>query len=109
LDALPYLEHVENIAESESQPPPPPLPRTDTHPSAGSLLSDYIPAQWERDSQGCLETNLQNNPSYPFVTSEEYRYIQSGIKKKGMKTYYHNVRKEEHTALRFRRFNKWGW
>jgi len=26
LDAFPYLEHVENIADPEPEPPPPPLP-----------------------------------------------------------------------------------
>jgi len=72
LDAFPYLEHLENIADSESQPPPPPpLPRTETSPGAGAPLSDYIAEPWERDAQGCLETNLQNNPYYPFVTREK--------------------------------------
>jgi len=62
LDAVAYLEHLENVADSESQPPPPPPPQTETYPSAGVPLRDYIAEPWERNAQGCLQTNLHNYP-----------------------------------------------
>jgi len=101
LDVLPYIEHIENIADSECQPPPPSLPQTTIYPGTGAPLIDYITEPWERDAQGCLGTNLHNNPYYSFATREEYESIQCGMKTKGMKTDYDNELKDEHTALRF--------
>ena len=102
---FPYLDQVENIANSESQPPPPHLQQIEIYPGAGAPLITHIAELWERNAQGCLETNLQNNPYYPFATREEYKYIQCGIKKKGMNTYYDNVLEEENIALHFPTIN----
>jgi len=106
-DTFRYLEQAENIADSESQPPPP-LQRTKIYPGTSTLLMDYIAQPWERDAQGCLEINLQNNPYYPFATHKEYSYIQCRIKKKGIKMYYDNVLKEENTTLPFPSFKNGG-
>jgi hypothetical protein len=101
VNVFPYPEHFENIADTGPQPSPPPLPWTETYPGDGAPQSDYIAELWEPDTHGCLLTNVQNNPYYPFITHGDYKYIQCGIKKQGMKTYYDNMLMEENTSLRF--------
>jgi len=70
------------------------MPQTEPYPGAGAELCDYIAEPWERKAQGFLGTNQHIHPYNPFVTHEEYNYIQSGIKNKGMETYYDNVLKK---------------
>jgi hypothetical protein len=101
LDTFPYLEHLENIADSDSQPPQPFRPRMDTYSDAGAPLSDYIAEPGEHDTLLVLASNQPNNPYYPFAECEKYKYIQCGIKKNWMKKYYDIVLKEENTALRY--------
>jgi len=76
------------------------------YPGARDCLCDYIAELSERDAQSCLVTKLQNNAYYPFATCGKYKYIQCGIKKKGLKTYYDNVLQEENTTLRFPSFRQ---
>ena len=105
LDAVPYIDFVENIADSMSQTPQPPLPLMETNPGAGAPLIDNSSKHWERDGRGFHERNLQNTSFYPFAMCEEYKCIQCRIKQKGMKTNDDNVPKKENTALRIRTFN----
>jgi len=71
LEVFPYLEHVQNITDSQSQLQPPPLPQMDSYPGAGAALIEYIAEPWELDAPGCFDTNRQNNPYYPIATREE--------------------------------------
>jgi hypothetical protein len=85
LDEFPYFEYLENIGYSQSDPPPP-VSQTEISLGAGAPLIDYIAEPWERYAQGCLETNLQINPYYPFGMREVYKYIDCRIKMKRKKT-----------------------
>jgi hypothetical protein len=104
LDVYPYLEHIETIADTESQPYSPPQLHTDTYPGAGAPLCKSIAYPWEPDAQGFLQMYLQNNAYSRSAMRGEYQYIQCGIMKKGMQTYYHNVLEEEINSLHFRSF-----
>jgi hypothetical protein len=104
LDVFPYIEQDASIAEMESQPLPHPMTGMETHPSAGTPLSDYISQPWEHNTQDCLETNLHNNSYYPFVTCELYKHIQCGTKQKGMDMYHDNMLQEENSTLRLPSF-----
>jgi hypothetical protein len=104
LEVFPFLTNSENIPDLESQPPPAPPPRMETYSGPGADLRYYIAGQWEHDAQGCLETNMQNTPYYPFVMREVYKYIQLGMKKKRIETYYDNLMKAENTRLHFSSF-----
>jgi hypothetical protein len=76
----------------------------ETYLGTGTMLNVLIVELWDCDSHSCLQTILQNNPYYPFATCDVYKYIQCGIKTKGMKMYYENMLNEEKTALRFPSF-----
>jgi hypothetical protein len=54
LHGFSYLDQLEHITDSESQPPPTALPGSETYPGAGAPLSDYIAEPWECDTQGFL-------------------------------------------------------
>jgi hypothetical protein len=54
--------------EAASQPPL--LPETETFPSCGAPMSQYIAEPWESDTQGCLEQYVEGNSYYPFVMRE---------------------------------------
>jgi hypothetical protein len=65
------------------------------------LLRDYVAELSEYNSQGCYQTNLQNNPFNPFETLEGDKPIQSGIMREGMKRYYDNLLKTENATVCF--------
>jgi len=71
-------------------------------------VSDYIAVPMERDTQGCLEMNVQNTLYYLFATHEKYKYIQCGIKKKGVKMFCDNMLKKENSSLYFPSFKNGG-
>jgi len=58
MHAFPYLKHLENIKDSESEPPPPHLLHSEPYPGTSAPLSNYLAEPWERDTQVCHETNL---------------------------------------------------
>jgi len=85
---------------------PPRLPQMETFLGTGAPQSNYIAEPWKCDTQGFLETNIQNNPYYPLARREEYKYIQCGIRKRDTKTYCDNALKQENTALCFATYEK---
>jgi len=58
----------------------------------------------ETQLSGLLSDDATNNLYYPFVTREEFKYMQCEIKKNLMKAYYDNVLKEGNAALHFPSF-----
>jgi hypothetical protein len=102
-----YLKHVQNITDSQCQPLPPVLQQTEIYPGSSATLIDYIAEPWKHNTQGGIETNLQHNPYYLFAIGEEYKYIQSGIGKEGMKMYCHTVRKEENSTMHRPSIKNW--
>jgi hypothetical protein len=58
-------------SQTQSLELPPPLQQMEQYPGASDPLIDHIAEPWNRNAQGCLGKNLQNNPYYLFATCEE--------------------------------------
>jgi hypothetical protein len=95
-----YLIAIEIHPVLESRASPARLPQVEIYPWAGAPLSDYIAEPLECCTQGCLWTNLLNDPYHLFEMPEQYKCILCGIKNKCIKSYYDFVQKDENVALR---------
>jgi len=109
LDQFRYFEYAENIAASMTYQARPPLLCKETFPGVWAPLTNYSAQLFEHNTQSFLERNWQNNSYYPFVMRQQYKYIQCGIRKKGVKMYYHNMRQEENPTLCFLSFKTEDW
>jgi hypothetical protein len=99
-----WLKSLKNIIYPESPPTPAPMTRTDSFLGSGTPLSKYIAEYWECKAPGCLETNLQYNPSNLFATRKCYTCIPCETKNKVIKRYYKNMLMKKHARLRFQSF-----